>query len=353
MIITPFGHVDPAAKVPAPQGGGDFLQVLRPGKGDSPRGARRRKKEEERPPAHGGERGPSPSSGRAREEGSRTDQAPPAAKGGARRGGGEKREDTVSRRESLTSKEGGEGARRIPSAGKGAPSPSSDLSQEEAPAGLPRRSRAKGERASLLSAPAASPAPAYPEGSAGAAKASSPQAVQGAARLKGGRPAPERGAFAKTPLRGYRSRVHPTPEISPAAGESILRRISLFLDEAGGEAVLDLDPPSLGRLAVRMVLEGDKVELRLHASTEAVARFLEKNLAPLRQALADQGLAVAAFDVTSGGPEENPGDFARKAESRARAARTSGAVGGAEEAVPPPGPSLRPWDGGSALDVLA
>jgi len=188
------------------------------------------------------------------------------------------------------------------------------------------------------------------------ARAGGPPALQAAAPARpGGASREGRAAFAKAPLQGYRSRVHPTPEIDPRKGEGILKRIALFLDKDGGEAVLDLDPPTLGRLAVRMVVEGDKVELRLHAGTDAVARFLEKNLAPLRQVLAEQGLTLTAFDVTSGGPEESPARFARDAEGRARAARAVQGPGGAapEEAPPPPPAPIRTLGKGSALDLFA
>ncbi len=358
MIITPFGHMDPAAKVPLPQTGDGFLLS------HAPEGRTCiRRKEEKRPgrerfPSRGRESGPGPSAPPAHEEARKGGETPPAAKGSAREAGEEERTPgDLSSTAKVPWKEEGDGARRIPAAGdKEAPSPSSDLFGPPAPE--EGGSQGPRERAGSPGNPPAGAALLAQPGASleigGERSASSFPQVTLQKAAEGSRD--QETPFARTPLKGYRSRVHPTPEISPRKGESILKRIALFLDKDGGEAVLDLDPPSLGRLAVRMVMEGKKLELRLHAATEAVARFLEKNLAPLHQVLAEQGLTVTAFNVTSGGPDQDPGQFARDAESRALALRRGPAAPGGdpggeiEPALPPP---IRSWGNGSALDLFA
>ncbi len=357
MIITPFGHMDPAAKVPVPQSGDGFLLSPAPKAGRS--GSRWEKKKETRDrfPSRGTEGGAAPSAPAPQGGPERTRENPPAAKGPA----GEEREGQKGAQETPADtqvpwKEEGEGAGRIrPAGAEEASSPSSDLfsppssgGKERAHPYIPGGNSFPVQGGALLS-----PAGTVPGGGEGGQ--TSPVAQVG---LQGRSQAPRDpgAAFAKTPLQGYRSRVHPTPEISPRKGEGILKRIALFLDKDGGEAVLDLDPPSLGRLAVRMVMEGKKVELRLHAATDAVARFLEKNLAPLRHMLAEQGLSVTAFQVTSGGPDQqDPGQFARDAENRAIAGRRGPAsprLSAPDDEVPPPHP-IRTWGSGSALDVIA
>ena len=358
MIITPFGHVDPAAKVPAPQGGEGFLLSPRPKAGRSVSRGEKEKEARERFPSRGAEAGSAPSAPTSPEAGERTRENPPAAKGPA----GEERQGRggalgASSSTQVPWKEEGEGAGRIRSAGsQDASSPSSDLFSTPAPGGkgsasspLHSGNPSLAQGAALLSQAGA--APAGPHGGG----PSSSVAQVGSQERTGGAQDPK-GAFSKAPVAGYRSRVSPTPEISSRKGEGILKRIALFLDKEGGEAVLDLDPPSLGRLAVRMVMEGKKVELRLHAATDAVARFLEKNLAPLRHMLAEQGLSVTAFQVTSGGPDQqDPGQFARDAENRALATRRgagSPRLSSPENEAPPP-PPIRNWGSGSALDIIA
>ncbi len=358
MIITPFGHMDPAAKVPAPQGGEGFLLSPRPKPGRSVSRGEKKKEPRDRFPSRGAEAGPAPSAPSSPEGMERTRKNPPAAKGPAgevKQGRGEAQ--GTSSATQVPWKEEGEGAGRIRSAGsEEASSPSSDLFSTPTPGGKGSASSTlhSGDPAMVQGAALLSQAGAAPGGPSAGGPSSSVAQV-GSQERTGGAPNPK-GAFSKAPVGGYRSRVSPTPEISPGKGEGILKRIALFLDKEGGEAVLDLDPPSLGRLAVRMVLEGKKVELRLHAATDAVARFLEKNLAPLRHMLAEQGLSVTAFHVTSGGPDQqDPGQFARDAENRALATRRSAGssrLSGAESEAPPP-PPVRNWGSGSALDIIA
>ena len=358
MIITPFGHMDPAAKVPVPQGGEGFLLSPRPQAGRSAAREEKKKETRDRFPSRGAEAGPPPSAPSSPGRREKNRENPPAAKGpaGEEKGGGKEAQETASTTQ-VPWKEEGEGAGRIRSAGaEEASSSSSDLFPPPAAGGketayslLHSENPSLTQGATLLSQAGAAP------GGTAAGGPSSSVAQVGSQERTGGAQDPK-AAFSKAPLQGYRSRVHPTPEISPRKGEGILKRIALFLDKEGGEAVLDLDPPSLGRLAVRMVLEGKKVELRLHAATDAVARFLEKNLAPLRHMLAEQGLSVTAFQVTSGGPDQqDPGQFARDAENKAIAGRRGSASSHipAPEAEAPPPPPIRTWGSGSALDVIA
>ena len=63
--------------------------------------------------------------------------------------------------------------------------------------------------------------------------------------------------------------------------------------------VLRLHPAALGALRIELMVEGDQVRANLHAQTQQVQEVLERNLNQLRNALAEQGLKIDQFQVTS------------------------------------------------------
>jgi flagellar hook-length control protein FliK len=63
--------------------------------------------------------------------------------------------------------------------------------------------------------------------------------------------------------------------------------------------VLRLHPAELGSLRIELMVEGDKVRANLHAQTQQVQEVLERNLGQLRNALAEQGLKIDHFQVSS------------------------------------------------------
>ena len=66
-----------------------------------------------------------------------------------------------------------------------------------------------------------------------------------------------------------------------------------------GRMVLRLHPAELGALRIELMVEGDKVRANLHAQTQQVQEVLERNLGQLRVALAEQGLKIDHFQVSS------------------------------------------------------
>ncbi len=71
-----------------------------------------------------------------------------------------------------------------------------------------------------------------------------------------------------------------------------------------GRMVLRLHPAELGALRIELMVEGDKVRANLHAQTQQVQEVLERNLGQLRSALAEQGLKIDHFQVSSD-PRQN------------------------------------------------
>ena len=66
-----------------------------------------------------------------------------------------------------------------------------------------------------------------------------------------------------------------------------------------GRMVLRLHPAELGSLRIELMVEGDKVRANLHAQSQQVQEVLERNLGQLRNALAEQGLKIDHFQVSS------------------------------------------------------
>ncbi len=66
-----------------------------------------------------------------------------------------------------------------------------------------------------------------------------------------------------------------------------------------GRMVLRLHPAELGSLRIELMVEGDRVRANLHAQTQQVQEVLERNLGQLRNALAEQGLKIDHFQVST------------------------------------------------------
>ena len=66
------------------------------------------------------------------------------------------------------------------------------------------------------------------------------------------------------------------------------------------QAVIDLEPPSLGRLHIRLVFEDSTLSAQVQARNGMVSEIVRGNLAQLRNALSEHGIQIDNFHVTSG-----------------------------------------------------
>lgn len=80
----------------------------------------------------------------------------------------------------------------------------------------------------------------------------------------------------------------------------IINKISPRLGAGVHEAIIDLEPPTLGRLHIRLILEDGALSARVHARSLMVGEIVRSNLSQLRSALHDQGIQVESFHVTAG-----------------------------------------------------
>ncbi len=77
-------------------------------------------------------------------------------------------------------------------------------------------------------------------------------------------------------------------------------KIGLFFRDGIGKASISLDPPSLGRLQIEIVIRESVVRAQIAAEHQTVKEVVEQNLATLKDALTKQGLYVDEISVSLG-----------------------------------------------------
>ena len=124
------------------------------------------------------------------------------------------------------------------------------------------------------------------------------------------------GSGQQTPLHVQQSPVvatqvvsTPTPAASVFAGsrqvsdsqifDQVVTHLSGSSKGEAGRMVLRLHPAELGALRIELMVEGDRVRANLHAQSQQVQEVLERNMGQLRSALAEQGLKIDHFQVSS------------------------------------------------------
>ncbi|HEY7557948.1 MAG TPA: flagellar hook-length control protein FliK [Candidatus Binatia bacterium] len=102
------------------------------------------------------------------------------------------------------------------------------------------------------------------------------------------------------------------PVVEQLAGE-IKGRIRI----GNTEAIIQLDPPELGKLRIDLHLHGDKLEARIFAETNESRTLLESHLTELRQTLGENRVELVEVSVESGswGSAHGDGDQGSRQEA--------------------------------------
>ena len=101
-----------------------------------------------------------------------------------------------------------------------------------------------------------------------------------------------------------------------------LERMVVAAARAGTESItLQLYPPGLGQVMIRLVMDGQKLRIMTRAANAEAVDALKEMEGDLRHALAGDGLDLAAFDVTD---EKSDGEQDRRQKPAETAARSSG-----------------------------
>jgi hypothetical protein len=86
--------------------------------------------------------------------------------------------------------------------------------------------------------------------------------------------------------------------------QQTIEHLSVHARGDSSTVTVKLHPEELGELQLRMVMEGDKLSVHLHAQSQQVQEVLERNFPRLRDALQDMGVNVEDFQVSNGASEQ-------------------------------------------------
>jgi hypothetical protein len=100
---------------------------------------------------------------------------------------------------------------------------------------------------------------------------------------------------------GYRTLTTQSVQLVEQARDSVFKQILFKLDQGGGEMRLRLEPPELGELDLRLVVEnGSQLRLSIGAERPDLAQVLARDLDQLRHALQQHGLQITHAEVHTG-----------------------------------------------------
>ncbi|WP_419191957.1 flagellar hook-length control protein FliK [Engelhardtia mirabilis] len=88
----------------------------------------------------------------------------------------------------------------------------------------------------------------------------------------------------------------------------VLEQLKAALRPGLREAVVQLDPGELGRVTVRLSLDGNTVSARMEAESPETLELIQRHLPELRAALADAGFDTAEVALTLADPSDRRPD---------------------------------------------
>lgn len=103
-----------------------------------------------------------------------------------------------------------------------------------------------------------------------------------------------------------------------AWAESVSQRVTLMTAQRLGSATIELDPPELGAMTVKVSLEGDKASVSFMSANSHVREALEQSFPRLQEMLGQQGLQLADAQVS-----DNPSTGQNSGDSRSASGQSS------------------------------
>jgi len=93
----------------------------------------------------------------------------------------------------------------------------------------------------------------------------------------------------------------------------VLDQIRFNVDKTGKEAKIQLRPPELGEIKIHILMEDQRVMVRMEVSEQLVKSMLERDIQQLKNALHEAGIDMDDFDISSKGdkPNKDSTDFFR------------------------------------------
>jgi flagellar hook-length control protein FliK len=93
-----------------------------------------------------------------------------------------------------------------------------------------------------------------------------------------------------------------TPEFSQALAD----RVSWLVDKDMGAAKLQINPPQLGPIEVRVEVQGDKAQVWLSAHSVVTRDVLDASSPKLREMLGSQGFSQVSVDISQRSFQDRP-----------------------------------------------
>jgi flagellar hook-length control protein FliK len=84
------------------------------------------------------------------------------------------------------------------------------------------------------------------------------------------------------------------------AVESFLTQARFAEQTGSSEFTFRLDPPELGRVEVRLTLQGSELKAEVNVADDRVLKLFERQLPELQSKLEDAGVSIKNFDLSSG-----------------------------------------------------
>lgn len=150
--------------------------------------------------------------------------------------------------------------------------------------------------------------------------------------------APKTGTALPTPAAtgSYKTTSTASAQLLEQSRDSVFKQILMRLDGTGGEMRLRLEPPELGELHLRLVMDhGNKMTLAIAAERQDIAQLLQQHLAALEQTLKSAGIEVAGAEV------QTQSEFDRQSREHDAQQAATFAGGSADEPAAPQ-PTFRP-----------
>ncbi len=94
----------------------------------------------------------------------------------------------------------------------------------------------------------------------------------------------------------------------PELGGELAARVNVMLKQGSQEASLQLNPPELGRLDIRIITEGDQARVQFAVHNPDAREIIEQSLPRLREMLEQGGLQLARSDVADQSQGRRNGD---------------------------------------------
>lgn len=118
------------------------------------------------------------------------------------------------------------------------------------------------------------------------------------------KPSTEANAMAEKPSTHFKVDVPPS---SPQWSEQIARRISIMSSEQIQSARIQLDPPELGLLEIKIKVQQDQVNVSFASGHQVVRDALENQAPRLKELMEQQGVDLTDVNVSDHGQQSNGG----------------------------------------------